>query len=825
VGGVQAGKTGLMGHLAAMALDSGYSVILVLAGLKDDLRTQTALRFSRDLLQRGDPVVGATGQFTHPAGLGYHGVRKDCWAPRYDEDVNHDEAFLQLFESNARRSRKILAVAKKQVTSLTKLRDALDSIAHLKSAQPMRVLVLDDECDEASVSGDPEAPTPERIAEVWRSFPGITSYIGLTATPAANLLQDTTSPLFPAAFVLHMRSPGGRETNTSYFEPDFNRRYTGGHAYYDLLEGFQRSNFLLQTGMSDAEFQGTPGHDTELASALIAFFVSGGTRLLEHSRAAAQGSCFPPPHTMMLHADSGIDAHWGLCERVVALTRAQAGRLGPIRENLRATGPGSRLRPADLQAWLASHEAAWQGWYASFRKSREDLRQLFPDRPWCEFPTWEETKATLPQVFNAVRLRVVNSDATTSDPPLQFDPAYSADGASQPLDNCAIIIGGNRLSRGLTIAGLCISYYTRVSNRFLEDTTLQRSRWFGYRNQHLEFCRLFTHGSLAVHLQSFHQHDEDLRSQLAWNIRNGRPPCDATYRFLTTYDSVPTAKMGRGLGPDVIEAAGTKPFVEHVQMGDSPLERATAFANQEHAFEIAKRVIADGDEIIARDSRNSSLGAVIRQVPAAEISSLLDGFAYTFHNPDPTRGIGWNLRDHYRAPRTGIPVTLPRMPPRSDPFLIAAYLKYWDKAFQTVESDPSCRSYFGPDGVTRWRPCPAPRFNLAIRYGSLQVHPDSAFTFPLLNRAVDDSGTVGSRWGGHGYSSFGDEWIDLVPPGDPEAPRGADFPGLCLLHVIARDAKGVSGSGKTYAFDRPCIGLVIPVGGPSMRSVLAIGRT
>ena len=167
VGAVQAGKTGLMMSLAARALDRDFRIVLVLAGLKDDLRTQTALRFIRDLLQRGDSVGGAPDSFTHPLGRGYHGQRRDCWSPRYDEDVNHDEAFVYLFCSALRRGDRVLAVAKKNVATLNRLREALEQAGSQFGEGALPMLVLDDECDEASVSGDPEAPTPERIAQLW----------------------------------------------------------------------------------------------------------------------------------------------------------------------------------------------------------------------------------------------------------------------------------------------------------------------------------------------------------------------------------------------------------------------------------------------------------------------------------------------------------------------------------------------------------------------------------------------------------------------------------------------------------------------------------
>jgi hypothetical protein len=53
-----------------------------------------------------------------------------------------------------------------------------------------------------------------------------------------------------------------------------------------------------------------------------------------------------------------------------------------------------------------------------------------------------------------------------------------------------IAIGGNKLSRGLTLEGLTISYYLRSSKMY--DTLMQMGRWFGYRPGYVDLCRLFT---------------------------------------------------------------------------------------------------------------------------------------------------------------------------------------------------------------------------------------------------------------------------------------------------------------------------------------------
>ncbi len=53
-----------------------------------------------------------------------------------------------------------------------------------------------------------------------------------------------------------------------------------------------------------------------------------------------------------------------------------------------------------------------------------------------------------------------------------------------------IAIGGDKLSRGLTLEGLSVSYYLRASRMY--DTLMQMGRWFGYRPGYVDLCRLFT---------------------------------------------------------------------------------------------------------------------------------------------------------------------------------------------------------------------------------------------------------------------------------------------------------------------------------------------
>ena len=55
-----------------------------------------------------------------------------------------------------------------------------------------------------------------------------------------------------------------------------------------------------------------------------------------------------------------------------------------------------------------------------------------------------------------------------------------------------IVIGGEKLSRGLTLEGLSVSYFLRSAKMPMYDTLMQMGRWFGYRQGYGDLCRLYT---------------------------------------------------------------------------------------------------------------------------------------------------------------------------------------------------------------------------------------------------------------------------------------------------------------------------------------------
>ncbi|NLE05564.1 MAG: Z1 domain-containing protein, partial [Crenarchaeota archaeon] len=94
-----------------------------------------------------------------------------------------------------------------------------------------------------------------------------------------------------------------------------------------------------------------------------------------------------------------------------------------------------------------------------------------------------------------------------------------------------IAIGGNKLSRGLTLEGLMVSYYLRASRMY--DTLMQMGRWFGYRDGYLDLCRIYT----TEHLSDCYSHialaTEELRMEFDYMAAAGGTPKDWGLRVRT----------------------------------------------------------------------------------------------------------------------------------------------------------------------------------------------------------------------------------------------------------------------------------------------------
>jgi hypothetical protein len=518
VGHVQSGKTGNYSGLICKAADAGYKIIVVLAGLHNNLRSQTQMRLDEGFLGYETKPV--------PDHLDAIGVGLIDGDPRIRPNYATNRADNGDFNAHVAKNlgvspeqRPWLFVVKKNKSVLTCLFDWIrnhvantqDSTSGRKVVTHLPLLVIDDEADNASVDtgeqlfdedGKPDTehePTAinSLIRKILHSFTR-SAYVGYTATPFANVFihergetNDEGPDLFPSAFIVNLAAPSN---------------YVGPSRVFGLpgADG-QRNGLPLIREVDDfASADGTTGwmpqkhknlhqplHEgadslpPSLVEAVDAFLLACAARTLrgqqnEHS-------------SMLVHVTRfnwvQKEVHRQLTEHLRELRQRVHRGIGhePILERLRG------LWERDFLPTTAAVSAA----------SGDSINQT----------SWDEIAAALPDVIADIDVRMINGTAK--------DALDYADTAA-PLK--VIAVGGDKLARGLTLEGLCVSYFLRASRMY--DTLMQMGRWFGYRPGYLDLCRLYTAGELVEWFGHITDASAELREEFDLMVARGGTPRD-----------------------------------------------------------------------------------------------------------------------------------------------------------------------------------------------------------------------------------------------------------------------------------------------------------
>jgi hypothetical protein len=125
---------------------------------------------------------------------------------------------------------------------------------------------------------------------------------------------------------------------------------------------------------------------------------------------------------------------------------------------------------------------------------------------------WSEVLNVLPETVGDVQVKTINGTAK--------DALDYSDSEAPGLK--VIAIGGDKLSRGLTLEGLCVSYFLRASKMY--DTLMQMGRWFGYRPGYLDVCRLYTTSDLVEWFGHIADASEELREEFDLMVASGSDP-------------------------------------------------------------------------------------------------------------------------------------------------------------------------------------------------------------------------------------------------------------------------------------------------------------
>ncbi|MGL3148956.1 Z1 domain-containing protein [Microbacterium sp. A82] len=470
IGNVQSGKTANFAAVAAKALDSGYKFVLVLSGVHNNLRKQTQERLERDLGLENDP----SSWYKLTGVQGDFGTESSVNASSIV--ANHD---------------RILAVVKKNGG---RLRNVLQFLRKI-DADTMRdtpFLIIDDESDQATpdasakLEDDPTAIN-KLMKQIWAELRNGT-YIGYTATPFANVLMNPNSDsellqeLYPREFIHVMPTPktyfgAERIFGLNDFDseerdaevPDVIRPIPGGELAQLVPKGRDLSGF-------------TPAVTKSLGDAIRWFIVACAVRRLRGQQKKHS--------TMLIHTTHRIDPHFATRDVVEAY-------LEPLRQ-LALDGDVEEFREI-------------------FREEINRAAGLYTGDGIA--PTWPRIREEIPNVLRVLKLSVDNGRAEESD-----RLSYGE------LPQTVIVIGGGTLSRGLTLEGLFVSFFTRTSNTY--DTLLQMGRWFGYRIGYEDLQRIWLSPGLEEDYRFLATVESDLRADVARMTAAGDRPADIGVRVL-----------------------------------------------------------------------------------------------------------------------------------------------------------------------------------------------------------------------------------------------------------------------------------------------------
>lgn len=466
VGYVQSGKTANYTALLAKAADVGYRLFIVLSGIHNTLRSQTQRRLNKELVGL-NTQYWATMTNTHQDFRAAAGVNTDA----YLCDKSH---------------MKILCVVKKNAHVLRRLKKWLEAGSELVLSD-CPTLIIDDEADQAGLNtakreGERSAIN-HLILEILKTLPKA-AYVGYTATPFANVLIDPTSDddLYPRDFIVELPRPDGYFGAETLFgrerlptdEEDLVLQHGSSH---NMIRTIPVDDIPLvrPKGASTRHSFAPPAIAPSLDDALRYFLVSSAAR-----RVREKGR--PTHESMLIHTTLYTDSHDALRSVVEEAW----------------TGYGIALKRRKTQ-FLRALEILWE----------EELARV----PAADFQHSPVTFAALEPHLESVQ---ADAELITENGRSLERLTYDHGPRTQ------IAIGGNTLSRGLTLEGLSVSYFVRSATAY--DTLLQMGRWFGYRFGYEDLPRVWMSEELQEAFFSLATVEAELRQDIRRYDAEGMTP-------------------------------------------------------------------------------------------------------------------------------------------------------------------------------------------------------------------------------------------------------------------------------------------------------------
>ncbi|MCE9539557.1 MAG: Z1 domain-containing protein, partial [Bacteroidetes bacterium] len=475
-------------------------LIIVLAGLMEDLRNQTQLRIENDVIGEGLDIdtdtlvkkgVGAIRRFGN---MGDSNITQVISITSAKSDFKKSllDADFSLNHTN-------ILVCKNNVSVLRNLIVWLhDYLEENKDQHDIPLLILDDEADNASLNNEGKrgreyaSKTNGHIRALLALFKRKT-YLGYTATPFANILADRNDApennwivkykvrgqteekalqrvdnLFPDDFIVLLNPPTNYVGAKQIFEttkPIDNKaelKIPLVELVDDNIEHFPDKVYSPSNGELVGVLKIKSQNDWDEKIGQFNSYLDFAD-FREYRRQTS--TMFNPHNSMLIHISRYTLWQNSLKDLIDVYIRE-------LQSSLQLDDPSN---PSSI---FATFERIWFKYYSTIIEHVSDYLPKGYDDEFLKPISFETIKNNfLTDAIKGIEVKAVNS--STGDKlvyPRNTPKKY-------------IAIGGNRLSRGFTLEGLSINYFVRSTD--YSDALLQMGRWFGYRPGYLDCCKLF----------------------------------------------------------------------------------------------------------------------------------------------------------------------------------------------------------------------------------------------------------------------------------------------------------------------------------------------
>ncbi|MGF7184899.1 hypothetical protein GGQ84_000984 [Desulfitispora alkaliphila] len=473
VGFVQMGKTTSYTGVINKAIDCGYDIVLILAGLTNDLRDQTQKRIE-------ESVIGINTNSQTKIGVGpLLESANDVVASttrNITRVINNEKVIVSSGDFDRekigsvvyKQGKKYIFVIKKSPGNLTAFSDWVKNQVfydqEVNKATGVSLLMIDDESDHASPNTaiNDMSSTNRHIRSCINLFCKHV-YIGYTATAFANILIPASEngknhfnqlpDLFPKDFIFLLEPPSNYMGPSEFFESPLSARAVTPYIRFltDSWEDVTDEESRLVT------------LPASLKSAVLYFLTTGALRNLRKG--------LKKHHSMLIHVDPYKPTHKSIRSHVAEYV-----------EHLRKVTTGEK-----------KDASVWKDLYALYQdiiRTSSAISSRMHYNPSVLFDvsfSYSEVKEEFINYVNSldtdgdykVKIMEINSD---SDDKLKYD--------EHPEGLNVIAVGGYVLSRGFTLEGLVVSYFRRVTPQI--DTLLQACRWNGFHDEYRDLIRVYT---------------------------------------------------------------------------------------------------------------------------------------------------------------------------------------------------------------------------------------------------------------------------------------------------------------------------------------------